>query len=519
MTSCRKDFVFEPSTGGLEFSKDTVYLDTVFTNIGSSTYTLKVYNKSNKDISIPTIKFATGLDSKYRMTVDGMLGNNNRIFSNVELLAKDSMFIFIETTVDVNEFSSTDFLYTDQIEFFNNIGEKQKVEVVTLIKDAYFIYPQRDNSTGEYLYESINLGLNDESENVIGIGSNLDENDPINGNEYIWGNDKPYVIYGYAFVPNGKTLNVNAGARVHFHADSGLIIAKNGQLLINGLPPDDNDPLNEINQVIFEGDRLEPGFSNVPGQWLAIINYSTRNDNKIEYLTLKNAVVGLLNTNLALTTDTEQPKITINNSQIYNCSNFGILARNSKITGQNIVTNNCGQASIACTYGGEYEFTHCTFNNSWNSTQQISVLLNNYFETDTTIYLKDLTKATFNNSIIYGSNRIQMLLDKKIPNSGTSIFNYFFNHCLIKFNNINNQFTNNPLYNFNNVDLFLNCEIAKNSSEFKPVFENANQNKLWLTEDLPNTIFPVDPLLTTFSDILNLPRATSPDLGAYQFVE
>jgi hypothetical protein len=35
----------------LIFSKDTIYLDTVFNNIGSSTYTLKVYNKSNKDIT------------------------------------------------------------------------------------------------------------------------------------------------------------------------------------------------------------------------------------------------------------------------------------------------------------------------------------------------------------------------------------------------------------------------------------------------------------------------------------
>ena len=65
LTSCRNDFAFEPSTGGLEFSKDTVYLDTVFTNIGSSTYTLKVYNHSNKDISIPTIQLGKGLNSKY----------------------------------------------------------------------------------------------------------------------------------------------------------------------------------------------------------------------------------------------------------------------------------------------------------------------------------------------------------------------------------------------------------------------------------------------------------------------
>ena len=34
VTSCRNDFDFESQVGGLSFSKDTVYLDTVFTNIG-----------------------------------------------------------------------------------------------------------------------------------------------------------------------------------------------------------------------------------------------------------------------------------------------------------------------------------------------------------------------------------------------------------------------------------------------------------------------------------------------------
>jgi hypothetical protein len=33
--SCRSDFETVTSTGDLEFSKDTIYLDTVFSNIGS----------------------------------------------------------------------------------------------------------------------------------------------------------------------------------------------------------------------------------------------------------------------------------------------------------------------------------------------------------------------------------------------------------------------------------------------------------------------------------------------------
>lgn len=139
--SCRSDFDFEPSTGNLRFSKDTVYLDTVFTNIGSSTYTLKVYNRSNKNISIPNIQLGEGNNSKYRLMVDGIPG---RVFNNVELLAKDSMFIFIETTIDYNDYanSETTFLYTDHIEFGTNT-DFQKVELVTLVQDAVFFISKK----------------------------------------------------------------------------------------------------------------------------------------------------------------------------------------------------------------------------------------------------------------------------------------------------------------------------------------------------------------------------------------
>jgi hypothetical protein len=83
-SSCRKDFEFTPSTGALEFSKDTIYLDTVFTNIGSSTYNLKVYNRSSEDIVIPSLKLSLGESSNYRLNVDGMPG---KVFENIQIQA------------------------------------------------------------------------------------------------------------------------------------------------------------------------------------------------------------------------------------------------------------------------------------------------------------------------------------------------------------------------------------------------------------------------------------------------
>src|SRR5690606_38113046 len=153
-SSCRKDFDFSPNTRDLRFSRDTVYLDTVFTNIGSSTYNLKVYNRSNEDISIPTVRLGLGQNSAYRLNIDGMAGKE---FDNVEILAKDSMYIFVETTVDINNFvNNGTYLYTDQIQFDTGANQ-QNVELVTLVQDAVFIYPDRDNTTG--IIETITLNV------------------------------------------------------------------------------------------------------------------------------------------------------------------------------------------------------------------------------------------------------------------------------------------------------------------------------------------------------------------------
>ncbi len=504
LTSCRNDFDFESSTGGLRFSKDTVYLDTVFTNIGSSTYTLKVYNKSDKNISIPKVQLAKGEASKYRMMVDGMPG---KVFDNVELLAKDSMFIFIEVTADVADANPTDFLYTDQI-LFGEGPDTQKVELVTLIQDAYFIFPQRTQNPDEtYTYESLNLGLDDEGNPITIRGQYLDEADPINGNELHFNNTKPYVIYGYAAVPSTKTLVIDPGARVHFHAESGLIVANNASIHVNGAP---STTAALENEVIFESDRLEPDFAEVPGQWGTLWLTPGSTDNQIKNLTIKNATVGLLVTG---DDGSPTPTLDIENTQIYNCANVGILARTGNIEGRNVVINNCGQASLACTNGGSYDFTHCTFANYWSSPSQTCLVMDNEdIIVDNITIPTLLTNTNFKNCIFYGSSNLSIKLTKK-----GGVFDYSFKNCLIKFADFSNQFTNNPLYAFSNASLFDTCIIATNSTVNKPDFKDATKNQLIIGEDSAAKGM-ADASYSTFNDILNNPRTGATDIGAYNWI-
>lgn len=324
-SSCRNDFETVASTGNLKFSKDTVYLDTIFTNIGSSTYNLKVYNRSDEDINIPTVRLGQGEASNYRLNVDGIAG---KVFENVQILAKDSIFIFIETTFDINNLPTdpTEFLYTDQL-LFDTGGNEQKVELVTLVKDAVFLFPEQfpDGTT-----ETLTLGQDDEGNDILVKGFFLEDD------ELTFTNEKPYVIYGFAAVPSDKTLNVEAGARVHFHSESGIIVATNGSMKVMG--EKSLDPEAMENEVIFEGDRLEPGFSDIPGQWFTIWLTSGSIDNEFNYTTIKNSLVGIR---------VDDSPVTLSNVQIYNSSAYGLLATTGFIDGENMVINNSGQSSLA----------------------------------------------------------------------------------------------------------------------------------------------------------------------------
>lgn len=497
-SSCRKDFDFEPSNGTLTFSKDTVYLDTVFTNIGSSTYNLKVYNRSNKDISIPTLRLGQGQASNYRLNVDGMAGKE---FKNIELLAKDSMYIFIETTFDIQSVvtANNQFLYTDIIEFDSG-SNLQKVDLVTLVKDAIFIYPNKDaNGIAKTLTFDVDGDGVDDDTNVQGRF--------LADSELNFTNKKPYVIYGYAAVGANKTLTIDAGARVHFHANSGLLVTNNASLKVNGqLSPDQTTLTNE---VIFESDRLESLFDNIPGQWGTIWLFQGSKENNINFATIKNATIGILAEN---NPNPLIPKLTIKNSKIYHSSNFGILGRATSITAENVVINNAGQSAFAGTYGGSYNFTHCTIANYWSSSfrQFPALYLNNFLiREDETTVTNALTAANFNNCIIYGNDNPEFLVEKE---EGAA-FNFKFTNCLIKFKD--NRLASDPHYDFSNTVLYNNIVLNED-----PDFLDTKKNKLIIGQkSAAINVIGNNPFSNQLPfDILNVSRTATPDLGAYQHV-
>lgn len=483
-SSCRNDFETVASTGSLEFSKDTVYLDTVFSNIGSSTYNLKVYNRSNDDINIPSVRLSQGEASNYRLNVDGVPG---KVFDNVQILAKDSIFIFIETTLNINNLptDSNDFLYTDQL-LFDTGGNEQKVELVTLVKDAVFLYPEKfaDGTT-----ETLNFGLDENGEPILVAGFFL------NDNELNFTNDKPYVIYGYAAVPSNRTLTIDAGTRVHFHQGSALLIAENGTIKSMGERSLDREAME--NEVIFEGDRLEPGFSDIPGQWLSIWLTSGSVDNEFNFTTIKNSSVGIR---------LENSPVTLRNVQIYNSSLYGLLSRTGSINAENTVIGSSGQSSLAIELGGNYEFRHSTFGNYWMGGFRSfpTVSLDNSFGDD---LVEDLIKADFINCIIYGNERRELSLFKK----DGAAFNFKFENSLIRFEDPTGEFSDNPLYDFSNPSFYLQSVFNED-----PVFQNTELNNFNIEAETSGADGIGEPGVGPQRDLNGTTRNNPPDAGAYE---
>lgn len=492
LSSCRNDFEFERSTGSLRFSQDTVFLDTVFSTIGSSTRTFKVYNDSNDDIVIPNIALAQGENSKYRLAVDGVPG---KVFENVELLAKDSLFVFVETTVDIMQFTNgNEFLYEDTI-LFDSGANQQEVELVTLIKDAIFLFPERD---AQGVLECIVLGTDPDGNEICLDGFVLEPN------ELTFTNDKPYVIYGYAAIPNNATLTIEAGARLHFHTNSGIIASNESSLQVNGAR---SMTAALENEVIFEGDRLEPSFDDVAGQWGTIWLTDGSKNHSFNYATIKNASVGILMDNNNPTSTGATLKI--NNSKIINSANVGLLGTTASIEATNSVFNNAGQSAVVGRLGGSYSFNNCTITNFWRGSnrQDPTLFLSNTIPN--TGLTEPLTQALFTNCIVFGDRNLEVIL----LDDGSSPFNFRFENTVIKFVDTNNNFSSLPAYDFTNSSLYSNVTL-----NMDPLFSNPALHDLRIDNTgAANGI--ANPATVTALDILGIVRGSLPDAGAFESID
>ena len=131
LTGCiDDDFTTSPSHV-LAFSTDTVAFDTVFTTIGTSTRSFRIYNPNKKSLNISSIKLADAEHSGFHINVDGMSGD---YFTDVEIRGKDSLYVFVEANIDPTNQDNPIFI-VDSIVFLTN-GVQQDVKLTAYGQDV-----------------------------------------------------------------------------------------------------------------------------------------------------------------------------------------------------------------------------------------------------------------------------------------------------------------------------------------------------------------------------------------------
>jgi hypothetical protein len=473
--SCKKDKLITNSSAQLEFSTDTIIFDTVFTQIGSITKVFKVYNPHAQPINITSLELAGGNSSNFRINIDGVSAHKQE---NIELRAKDSLYIFVEVTVDPNE-SNNPMIITDSIIFITN-NNIQNIDLVAWGQDAWFWY-----STGGTYFFPINQAEDEYNTN------------------YTLPNDKPNVIYGYLTVDSSNTLTIPAGAALHFHQYSGLAVDVSASLHVEGTTD---------NPVIFTSDRTDIDYRDIPGQWGhpvfgGIWLYTESINNTINHAIIRNGNIGIKADSTA--NPGTNTILTITNSTIENMSGVGLLAYNSTIKADNCIISNCGQHTVALPWGGDYEFNHCTLANYWTYAARDlgQLVVSNYFEAGAKKQHWSID-VEFNNCIVHGNNTEELVIEE-VEHPGMT-FSYQFNDCIVKTE------LNTSLSNYLNV-LTNPANVMVDGVSLNPIFSDVTIDDYNLFEQSVAIDYcTIIPGLET--DKEGVSRDSSPDAGALEYL-
>ena len=375
LTACSDDDSFTMSRSNLlTFSTDTVKMDTVFSTIGSSTYTFWVYNKSGDGIRLNTVRLQNGNQTGFRVNVDGTYLDNQMgaVVNDLEVRKGDSIRVFVELTAAETR-QTEPLLVEDDLIFALESGIEQKVHLRSHAWDAQHV---RDLVVSrDTVIESV----------------------------------KPIVIYGDGIkVDSGAVLTVR-NTTLFFHDGAGMTVR--GTL--------------KTENVVMRGDRLDHMFDYLPydrvsGQWQGIVFEEPSTNNVLTDTEIRNAMTAVRVDSTAL--DTTVQRLTMTRCIVHNAKGEGVVSVNSYIGLYYCqLTNTYG--NCLAVYGGKADIDHCTLAQFYP------------FAADRGFALvfsdaHDL-KLECKNTIVTGYADDEVMLYRSDDDS-TRILEYHFSDCLLR---------------------------------------------------------------------------------------
>lgn len=371
LASCKKDSFINSTDALVSITADTIKYDTVFTTTGSITKSFKIINQNNQKLRLSKVKLMGGSSSAYKMNVDGFSTNE---VTNLDIEANDSIYIFVSVTINPNA-TNLPFIVSDSI-LVNYNGNNRYVQLQAYGQNANFL-----------------------------------SNRLITGN-VTWTNNLPYVILGSIRIDTAASLTILPGCRIYSHADAPFIV--DGRLTVNGTVN---------NKVVFTGDRLDDIYKDLPASWPGIYFRGSSKDNVLTYAVVKNAYQALVTEKPSINAN---PKLILHQCIVDNAYDVGILCVNSSLQADNSLISNCGN-NIVLSYGGIYNFTHCTvatYSNQYIAHKNPVLNVTNFLNQGGTMLTADLN-AVFRNNIFWGDAGIvnnEVVVNKQGANPFAVLF-------------------------------------------------------------------------------------------------
>lgn len=381
----------------LDFSTDTLRFDTVFTEVGSATRALRVYNPHDLAVRISKV-YLENVTSFFRINVDGQAGP---AVENVEIRANDSIWIFAEVTVDPDQpLSKSPFVIEEQLYLEIN-GNVQKVLLEAWGQNANY-FPNRFHQNRVSVL-SCNLG------------------------EEVWNDPRPYVIYGTLLI-DSCTLVWPAGTRIYVHggiADNQLGTYNDG--ILYTLPRGRIHSAGTVEDpVIVQDDRIEEDYT---GLWGGIHLGPQSGTHRFFNTIVRNAVTAIAVDSLG--------SVELENVQLHGTAGSGLFARHAEVTARNSLFYDNGAAGVALTFGGDYQLDYCTIASYRND--GAGLILNNWYCTDPlcqeAIFVNTLD-ARIRNCIIAGSAPDELLLSDATRDDPDGRFNVSLQNCIVKIDDL-----------------------------------------------------------------------------------
>lgn len=459
---CNDTEILESNKGELYFSSDTISFDTIFTDMGSTTKSLKVVNNSGEKMLISSINIENE-NSFFLLNVDGIQSNK---LSNFEVMPNDSFFVFIQLNVNPLNENNPVFI-EDSINF--------------TINKAHFA-----------------VKLHAYGQDVKRISSAFLENTT-------WTAEKPYFLLDSMVILPGATLTIEEGTTIYCYKDA--VIYSLGNIVANGTAE---------KPIVLRGHRLDEiwegyQYDHVSEQWGGIQISPSELKSSFKHCTIKNAIFGLF---IGEFGSEQKTHVNIENTVIHNNSYAGLVASYSNITMKNSQITNSGIFNVLFTAGGNYNVYHCTISNYYGqdynakrNNKTTSLILSNSDIQGDYVYYFPLENANFYNCIIDGNLESELILQSM---DGVD-FNFGFYNCAIK---ADKSLIDNFSQNFSNCyfnDTIQYLSLKQGNYIFSPdtnsvVIDKGNIDYVLQTTNLE-------------TDLLGNSRIIDekPDLGAYEF--